>query len=93
MAPRKKVNQSAEKFNPQDEPEDEGHPDSQHAAEEQPVDDSQGLLDTLIEREEQLRRLLKVEHNEWSGVCGRRDLRNVADNIRNTLAKDKNNEG
>ena len=93
MAPRRKsqrLNESAGKFGKQDGvPAEQPDPVQKEPPE---IDRDPGLLDTLAEREKQLGQLLRAEHNQFSGVCSRMYLRNVAETIRNTLAKDKNNE-
>lgn len=47
--------------------------------------DEQDELTEFVDRDSQLRRLLKAENNQWAGTIGRQDLRKVADRIRAEL--------
>lgn len=58
--------------------------------EEAPEQDD-GLLTAYTVLDEQLRRLLKAEQNNWTGTVDRRSLRNIADQIRKELNDGESN--
>jgi len=48
-------------------------------------DEKPDALTEFVDRDSQLRRLLKAENHEWVGTLGRLELRNIADRIREEL--------
>ena len=55
------------------------------APENKTPDEDDDMLTAYTEKDAQLRRLLKAEHNEWAGTISRQDFRNIADSIRSEL--------
>lgn len=47
--------------------------------------DGDDELTEFVDRDSQLRRLLKAENNQWSGVISRQELRTISDRIRREL--------
>jgi len=54
-----------------------------------PETKEEALLAEVVDKDSQLRRLLKAEHNEWAGTISRQEFRNIADRIRAELNGDK----
>jgi len=82
-----KAPENKEPFTEENESEDipaeeieEGDPDEQDDQENE-----QDELTEFVDRDFQLRRLLKAENNQWAGTVSRQDLHKIADRIRAEL--------